>query len=391
VPNFCPECGSSQATSRFCSSCGYSLASTPASPDASTRVEDTPVFHPFAPPVVETWDSLAADPWSSNAGAVTPPPVRNVVTQTPVDLRSYQRERLIKKLVMLRRLWGGVVAGVFLGVVIEIFAYINASFISTNTRSDVLGVLGIVIFVALLTMTGVMASAGRQVGAKIPHPVVTILFVIGAAVSGTLLSILIFPDLLSDTEAVLLLNDMGDDGYFRYVLAILISSFFLYAAALAPVVALSKALKDRYPGDPLYQKMESRGQDAAPTLYESVRVGWWRVLLSALFLGAFDVLAAMTDVAGPSDRPLGGMNIGLVGSFAMAIGFLLNTADFNKPIEQAVSETQAKRDAEWKDRQVVAKADWLAFWRWCLYIVGSIGGMFLLLFSIAFIVGIFRQ
>ena len=338
MPNFCPECGSSEATSRFCSSCGYSLASAPAPPDARTRVEETPVFRPFAPPVVETWDSLAADPWSSSAGAVTPPPVRNVVTQTPVDLRSYQRERLIKKLIRLKRLWAWTVMAVIAYGAVEFFSVALQSFISTEVMSAVLGVLGLVLLAAWLTLAGVAASAARQAGARTPHPALAVLLVVGAGFLAYVLVGLISPDFSADTEAVLLLSDTGGGRIFRYGFAFLLFGFFVYTAALAPVVALSKALKDKYPGDPLYRKTESDEQDAAPIMYESVHVGWWHLLLSALILGTFDVITAGTF--GLPDRfsdvwNSGGVTFGSLIICGKLLTFLADTVEFNRPIVEA--------------------------------------------------------
>ena len=343
MPNFCPECGSSEATSRFCSACGYSLASTPAPPDARTRVEETPVFQSFAPPVVETWDSLAAGPWSSSAGVVTPPPVRNVVTQTPVDLRSYQRERLIKKLVMLKRLWAWTVMAVIAYGVVEFFSVALQSFISTEVMSAVLGVLGLVLLVAWLTMAGVAASAARQAGARTPHPALAVLLVVGAGFLAYVLGGLISPDLSADTEAILLFVEANDGARMtRYALALLLPGFLVYMAALAPVVALSKALKDRYPGDPLYRKTESSDQDAAPIMYESVYVGWWRLLLSALILGTFDVITAGTF--GLPDRFFdvfkGGVPVfGVIIICSKLLTFLADTVEFNRPIVEAAEAT----------------------------------------------------
>jgi hypothetical protein len=339
VPNFCPECGSSQATSRFCSSCGYSLASTPAPPDARTRVEDTPVFHPFAPPIVETWDSLAADPWSSTAGSMTPPPVRNVVTQTPVDLRSYQRGRLIKKLVMLRRLWGGVLIGVAAYGAVQFFSIALQSFISTEAVSAVLGLLGLGLLVAWPTLAGVATSAARQAGARAPHPALAVLLVVGTVFLAYILGGLISPDFSADTEAVLLFVE-ADDGarMTRYALALLLSGFFVYIAVLAPVVALSRTLKNRYPGDPLYRKTESGDQDAAPIMYESVHVGWWHLILSALILGTFDVITA--GLFGVPDRFFdvfkgGGVSFGAMIILSKLSTFLADTVEFNRPIVEA--------------------------------------------------------
>ncbi len=289
---------------------------------------------------------------------------------------------------MLKRLWGGVLLAVVAYGAVEFFSIALQSFISTEAVSAVLGLLGLGLLVAWLTLAGVATSAARQAGARAPHPALAVLLVVGAAFLAYVLGGLISPDFSADTEAVLLFVEADDDARMtRYALALLLSGFFVYIAVLAPVVALSRTLKDKYPGDPLYRKTKSGDQDAAPTLYESVHVGWWRVLLSALILSTFDVITA--GAFGLPDRFRGPAGLGFALYFVF--GFLAKTMEFNKPIEQAVSEAQAKRDAEWQDRQVVAKADWLAFWRWCFFIVGSIGGMFLLLFSIAFIVGIFRQ
>ena len=378
MPNFCPECGSSEATSRFCSSCGYSLATTPAPPDARTRVEETPVFRPFAPPVVETWDNLAADPWSSTAGAVTPPPVRNVVTQTPVDLRSYQRERLIKKLIMLRRLWLGVLLTVVAYGAVEFFSIVMKSSFSTETHSVVLGVLGLVLLVGWPAMAGVAASAARQAGARTPHPALAVLLVVGAGFLAYVLGRLISPDLSAETEAVLLLSDTGGERIFRYGFAILLFGFFVYTAALSPVVALSKALKDRYPGDPLYRKMKSRGQDAAPTLYESVHVGWWRVLLSALILGTFDVITAGTFGLPDRFRGVGGWVVLVV------LGFLEKNTEFNKPIVQAV-DTPTPAPSEPSE----PRGFWVRVFWWCFFVIGSFAAMFLLLLLMGSLTGAF--
>ena len=372
MPNFCPECGSSQATSRFCSSCGYSLASTPAPPDARTRVEDTPVFRPFAPPVAETWDSLAADPWSSTAGEVSPPSVRNVVTQTQVDLRSYQRERLIKKLIMLQNLWFGVVLAVVAYGAVEFFSIPMKSFLSTETRSAVLGVLGLVLIVAWLALAGVAASAARQAGARAPHPALAVLRVVGTVFLAYVLGGVISPDFSADTEVVLLLSDTGGEGIFRYGFALLLFGFFVYTAALAPVVALSKALKDRYPGDPLYRKTKSRGQDAVPTLYESVHIGWGSVLLSALILGMFDVIAAGTFGLPDHFRVFPGIVV------AAVFGFVEKTLEFNRPIVQAVDTPTPEARGFWRDLR-----------RWFFLIIAASIGMVVLLLLVLFLESVF--
>ena len=268
MPNFCPECGSSQATSRFCSSCGYSLASTPAPPDARTRVEETPVFRPFAPPVVETWDSLATDPWSSTAGAVTPPPVRNVVAQTPVAMSE-------TKLTVLNWLWRfNLLATAAYGVA------------AVANSSDALYVFGLLALVALLTVTGVAASAARQVGARTPHPVFAVLLVIGATIAAVWVGWLISPEYWADVE-IASLYDKSLDRRILYGVALLIQSLAVYVAALAPVVALSKALGDRYVGEPLLGPLFLTSSDAKE---EPGSFHWINVWGSALLIGMHDVV-----------------------------------------------------------------------------------------------------
>jgi hypothetical protein len=245
VPNFCPECGSSQATSRFCSSCGYSLAATPAPPDASTRVEDTPALRPFAQPVVETWGNLAADPWSSNASAVAPPPVRNVVTQTPVDVSE-------TKLTAVKWLWRIFLLATIAYGFVAFPSFTGEPVSSTAAHVYVLGVLALV---ALLTMTAVAASA------------------IAAITLGWLIS----PEYWADVE-IASLYDKGLDRRILYGVALLVQSLAVYVVALAPVVALSKALSDRYSGDVF--KSEPSG------------VSWASVWFSALAVSAYDVITA---------------------------------------------------------------------------------------------------
>jgi hypothetical protein len=265
---------------------------------------------------------------------MTPPPVRNVVTQTPVDLRSYQRGRLIKKLVMLRRLWGGVLIGVAAYGAVQFFSIALQSFISTEAVSAVLGLLGLGLLVAWPTLAGVATSAARQAGARAPHPALAVLLVVGTVFLAYILGGLISPDFSADTGAVLLFVE-ADDGarMTRYALALLLSGFFVYIAVLAPVVALSRTLKNRYPGDPLYRKTESDDQDAAPTLYESVHVGWRRVLLSALILSTFDVITA--GAFGLPDSLVMGGWLGAVILIKLGV-FLLDTVEFNRPIVEAV-------------------------------------------------------
>jgi hypothetical protein len=399
VPNFCPECGSSQATSRFCSSCGYSLASTPAPPDASTRVEDTPVFQPFAPPVVETWDSLAADPWSSTAGAVTPPPIRNVVTQTPVDVSErlarqadvltsadkYLRLLTVRRLTLLKWLWRFHL--------VTASAYGALRYRSATSGKPAFGtdapeyVLVLLLLVGLLTLSGVAASTARRIGAKTPHPVLAILLTISAGVVISLVVGLISPEYSAGTEITLLL-EKGLDRRLLYGFALLLGSLVIYAATLAPAIALSKTLELKYPDSPL-----SAGDAYKADL---VRIDWRLVLQAALIIGATDIVAAglVFDISSASGiTKVNDIPWGIIAIVPLtALGGLLR---FYKPSPdtaaiEAAREAQAEREAEWKDSEVVAKADWLDFWRWCLYIVGSIGGMFLLLSLIAFIVRIFR-
>jgi hypothetical protein len=310
---------------------------------------------------------------------MTPPPVRNVVTQTPVDLRSYQRERLIKKLGTLRLLWGVVLLAVVAYGAVEFLSIATKSFLSTETRSAVLGVLGLVLFVAWPALAGVAASAARQAGARTPHPALAVLLVVGAGFLAYVLGRLISSDFSADTKVVLLLSDTGGERQFRYGFALLLSGFFVYAAALSPVVALSKALKDRYPGDPLYQKMESRGQDAAPTLYESVHVGWWRVLLSALVLGTFDVITAGTF--GLPDRFTWHLGYGF--ALGGVLGFLATNVEFNKPIMEAVeTPTPTLEPSE-------PRGFWVRVFWWCFFVIGSFAAMFLLLLLIGSLTGAF--
>ena len=253
--------------SRFCSSCGYSLASTPAPPDASTRVEDTPVFQPFAPPVAESWGNLAADPWSSNAGAVTPPPMRNVVTQTPVDVSE-------TKLAAVKWLWRIFLLATIAYGFVAFPSFTGEPVSSTAAHVYVLGVLALV---ALLTMTAVAASAARQVGARTPHPALAVLLVIGAAIAAITLGWLISPEYWADVE-IASLYDKGLDRRILYGVALLVQSIAVYVVALAPVVALSKALSDRYSGDVF--KSEPSG------------VSWASVWFSALAVSAYDVITA---------------------------------------------------------------------------------------------------
>lgn len=302
VPNFCPECGSSEATSRFCSSCGYSLASTPAPPDARTRVEETPVFRPFAPPVVETWDSIAADPWSSTAGVTTPPPVRNVVTQTHAAVG--ERLLTITRLTVLKWLWRICLLTTGVSGAWQYSSFISEPFFSTSAPGDL---ASMVLLVALLVLTGVAANAARQAGAKTPHPVLAVLLVIGAALFAYVIAGLISPELRSET-AISTLYNKGLDRRFLYGLALVLENLAIYVAVLTPVVALTNALEDKYPGDPLLSSQTTarlnptvlqpgsslwrrligtRGMQVA----EPVRVGWGRVLGGALVLGAYDVIA----------------------------------------------------------------------------------------------------
>jgi hypothetical protein len=271
VPNFCPECGSSQATSRFCSSCGYSLASTPAPPDARTRVEDTPVFRPFAPPVVETWDSLAADPWSSTAGAVIPPPVRNVVTQTPVDVSE-------TKLAAVKWLWRIFLLATIAFGFAEARSSVNEPLFSTDTPIYFLIALA---FVPLLTMAGMAASAARQVGAKTPHPALAVLLVVGYLAVAYVLAGLISPEYGANVE-IESLYDKGLDRRILYGVALLVQSLAVYMVALAPVVALSKALGDRYCGDEVIPGKVVKKEPSSP--------GWASAWLIALSIGVYEII-----------------------------------------------------------------------------------------------------
>ena len=344
VPNFCPECGSSEATSRFCSSCGYSLTSTPAPPDARTRVEETPVFRPFAPPAVETWDSLAADPWSS-AGVVTPPPVRNVVTQTPVAVSE-------TKLAAVKWLWRvnllGLTALVWL-----------ASFLSTSTPG---ALLSLVMFGALLTMTGVAASAARQVGAKTPHPAIAVLLVIGAAVAAYFLAGLISPDYNANTDPadIKVGNAQG-----QYMLALLITNLAIYLTALAPAVAISKSLENRCPGE-WFRFGKAKGP-----------FGWRIVLVSALVISFFEIVGpVMFD---------GSYTMGKWMMWAAPL-FLWGILDFEKRDLEAERAAEAE---QWLKRKPEPRGFWRVFRWWCFFIIGSFVGLVLLLLLIAFLVSVF--
>ncbi len=324
VPNFCPECGSSQATSRFCSSCGYSLASTPAPPDARTRVEDTPVFRPFAPPVVETWDSLAADPWSSTAGAVIPPPVRNVVTQTPVSVSE-------TKLAAVKWLWRvNLLATAAYGVAVA-------------NSSDALYVFGVLAFVVMLTVTGVAASAARQIGVRTPHPALAVLLVVGAAIAAVVLGWLISPETVADIE-IASLHDKGLDRRILYGVALLIQSLAVYVAALAPVVALSKALGDRYVGYPPSKTWFGSKKSLAEKEHD--RIDWALVWGSALLIGMHDVAVTglIFGVPGADGSLPGGKPLLML--FAGPL-FAWKNLDFKKRSE--IEADRAKKQTEFVD------------------------------------------
>ena len=330
VPNFCPECGSSEATSRFCSSCGYSLASTPAPPDARTRVEETPVFQSFAPPVVETWDSLAADPWRSSTGVVPPPPVRNVVTQTQVTVSE-------TKLTAVKWLWRvNLLATAAYGVAVA-------------NSSDALYIFGLLGIVALLTVTGVAASAARQVGARTPHPALAVLLVIGAAVTSGVLGWLISPESWADVE-IASLYDKGLDRRILYGVALLIQSLAVYVAALAPVVALSKALGDRYVGDAPSASLYDWGA-VVETEPEGFR--WKHAMYCVSVIGIHDVVVTglMFGVPGADGSLPGGKALLLV--FAGPL-FLWRNLDFKKLSEIEADRTtahakRAKQQAKFVD------------------------------------------
>jgi hypothetical protein len=322
VPNFCPECGSSQATSRFCSSCGYSLAYTPAPPDASTRIEDTPVFHSFAPPVVETWDSLAADPWSS-AGVVAPPPVRNVVTQTSVDVSE-------TKLTAVKWLWRfNLLATAAYGVAVA-------------NSSDALYVFGVLAFVVLLTVTGVAASAARHIGVRTPHPALAVLLVVGAAIAAVVLGWLISPETVADIE-IAALYDKGLDRRVLYGIALLIQSLFIYAAALAPVIALSKELKDRYAGDAPPASLYN-WEAVVETEPEGFR--WKHAMYCVLVIGIHDVAVTGLVFGVPgADGSLPGGKL-LLMLFAGPL-YLWRNLDFKKRSE--IEAARAKKRTEFVD------------------------------------------
>ena len=323
MPNFCPECGSSEATSRFCSSCGYSLASTPAPPDARTRVEETPVFRPFAPPVVETWDSLAADPWSSTAGAAAPPPVRNVVTQTQVSVSE-------TKLTAVKWLWRvNLLATAAYGVAVA-------------NSSDALYICVLLGIVALLTVTGVAASAARQVGARTPHPALAVLLVIGAAVASGVLGWLISPESWADVE-IASLYDKGLDRRILYGVALLIQSLAVYVAALAPVVALSKALGDRYAGDAPPVSLYN-WEDVVETEPEGFR--WKHAMYCVSVIGIHDVVVTglIFGVPGADGSLPGGWL--LITLFAGPL-YLWRNLDFKKRSE--IEAARAKKRTKFVD------------------------------------------
>jgi hypothetical protein len=371
VPNFCPECGSSEATSRFCSSCGYSLTSTPAPPDARTRIEETPVFRPFAPPVAETWDSLTADPWSSTTGEMTPPPVRNVATQTPVAVSE-------TKLTAVKWLWRIFLVATIAYGFVEAYSLVNEPLFSTDTPIYFLIAAA---FVALLTMAGVAASAARQVGAKTPHPALAVLLVVGAVFLGSFLAGLISPEYISEIE-IASLYDRGFDRTLLYGLASLLQSLIAYLVALAPVVALSRALGDRYPGG---QAIAESDLGAEPE-----RLSWGSVVMCVLSIGVYEIITTVAwlyfyskieSMSGASLRPF---VISTIGVFAIWIRFLWHHLDFKKlsDFHAAHAKTLSKLVKKLaKEREAEARGFWASVRLFRFYLIGVVAVVVLLLLS----------
>jgi hypothetical protein len=181
-------------------------------------------------------------------------------------------------------------------------------------------------------MAGMAASAARQVGAKTPHPALAVLLVIGAAIAAAVLAGLISPEYWADVE-IASLYDKGLDRRILYGVALLIQSLAVYVVALAPVVALSKALSDRYSGDVF--KSEPSG------------VSWASVWFSALAVSAYDVITAGLVFRGRLGVPRhGGYYLAiLIGSLFLFLWALL---DFKtrSDIDAARAKKQAKHDAE---------------------------------------------
>ncbi len=367
MPNFCPECGSSQATSRFCSACGYSLASTPAPPDARTRVEETPVFRPFASPVVETWESLAGNPWSSTAGAAIPPPVRNVVARTPVDVSE-------TKLTALKWLWRVILVVITAYGAIECYSTVGKPFFNTSTPSDALSV---VLFVALLALVGVAANAARQAGSRVPHPLLTIILVIGAGIAAHLSAGLISPEYRAGIEISALWEE-SLDRRLLYGFALVLENLAFYAAVLAPVVALSKALEGEY----LVLWLEDG---------EPARFGWWLVLGSGLVLGAHDVVTTglVRDllVSLGDDAEISKWKLAL---FAVPL-FLYGNLHFKKrsDIEEKRAAKAAQERAAKAAQDLAGEPEPRGFWRvfrwWFLFIIGGFAVVALLMLLAAFL------
>jgi hypothetical protein len=73
-------------------------------------------------------------------------------------------------------------------------------------------------------------------------------------------------------------------------------------------------------------------------MYESVHVGWWHLILSALILGTFDVITA--GLFGVPDRFFdvfkgGGVSFGAMIILSKLSTFLADTVEFNRPIVEA--------------------------------------------------------
>jgi hypothetical protein len=168
-------------------------------------------------------------------------------------------------------------------------------------------------FVALLTMTGVAASAARQIGARTSHPALAVLLVIGSTTAAAIFGGLISPEYRTDAMLTSLYNE-DLDKQILYGAALLIQSLVLSVTALTPVVVLSRTLGNRYSGDEIVKE--------APAV-----LGWRNVWLSSLAIGSYEVVTA--GPVSPTTYPAG-VYKGVYLFFICTLPFLWRLMDFKK-------------------------------------------------------------
>jgi hypothetical protein len=260
----------------------------------------------------------------------------------------------------------------------EAYSSVNEPLFSTDTPIYLLIALA---FVSITTMAGVASSAARQVGARTPHPAWAVLFVVGALFLGSFLAGLISTEFISEIE-IASLYDKGLDRTLLYGIALLIQSLAVYIVALVPVVALSKALGDRYPGG---QAIAESDLGAEPE-----RLSWGSVVMCVLSIGVYEIITTVawlyfdSKIQGMAEASLRTIVISTIGMFAIWIRFLWHHLDFRKLSDFYAAYAKAlsklvKKLA--KEREAEARGFWASVRLFRFYLIGVVAVVVLLLLS----------